>query len=217
METIFLLLVSLISLTGFMYFSYLIGGILKTSHIMGIGLGFWTFLVSILVASVCSAFWILLDSMYDDKQAEPLLPRPSNNEDERQIRVAKYNQVYGEITRYRDLAWKIGLLAWAAYYGLNWVSTQQVTLFWKLPPDIFFLSIPLAALCATVFLIYCEHTANRNRRIRREIEEVLILDKEWRFKIEREDPFHPSLWVSVGIFLLFIWTPVLIMLLFRNK
>ena len=204
------------SLLVYMYFSYLPGGVLRTYGAMKLGL--WTLLGFVLIVLFCIAFWALLNKMYDDRPAESLLPRRSKNDDEREIRIAKYNQVYGEITRYRDLAWRIGLLTWAIYYGLNWVSTQSNShLCWKLTPGIFFISIFITAFFATVFLMYCEHSASRNRIIRREIEEVLALDEEWRFKIGREDPFHPSLWISAGIFLLFIWTPVLIMLLFRNK
>ena len=46
--------------------------------------------------------------------------------DTRDVELKKYELVYQEITRYRDMSWKVSGLAWAIYYGLNWINSIRV-------------------------------------------------------------------------------------------
>lgn len=171
----------------------------------------WFFVWFVLILSLAFACWKAID-VWDP-------PRKTRDQDIdfkalglEQIRIAKYKLVSDEVTRYRNLEWQIGVYAWGVYYGVSLFKEKHPYF-----PDTMFVPIVfLTAVSATLFLIFCENTANRNREQRRELEIILGLDAAWRFTEGATLLSRPGFLVSMAIFLFAIWAPALIMTFFRN-
>ena len=169
--------------------------------------------MTFIIALFAVALWLWVDE-------RTAVDRPSIEEisaDIMNAHIAKYNNVYTEITRYRDLSWKISLYAWGIYYGLSWYGFVERSHFSgsPFPNTIFFIMIFLTAVFATAFLLMCEIHANRNREQRRELEEKLRINARWQFSQRGENPSRFASVVSIGIFLFAIWAPPLVMFFFK--
>jgi len=106
----------------------------------------------------------------------------------------------------------VGAYAWGIYYGITQFKEKHP----YFPDGLFVLIVFLVAMSATLFLIFCENTANRNRRQRGELEIVSNLDPAWRFTERAVSLTRPGFLVSMAIFLFAIWAPALIMTFFRE-
>ena len=174
---------------------------------------FWYAYFFLFILAFCWATWFFLDSCYPERPSanDIHIPLPV-----RDSHIAKYNHVYDEITRYRNLSWQITGLSWGIYYGLNWFLFDGKNFYNQINNSIFFLVISFTALFSTVFLLFCEHTANRNRSQRRELEASLLVNKQWRHTFAGEKLTRPGFWFSVVVFLLAIWVPALLMLVSKK-
>ena len=178
----------------------------------------WWMLAVCLVLIFCMTTWTLLEAENDVQN------RRQPNEEERtriandlqEIHLVHFGHSQQEVTRYRDLSWKIGGLTWAIYSALIWFKSKEA--FQDLPKlssDVFFLFIFSTALAACVFILFCEVSANRNRSQRREIAEILQLHERWRPTEAGERLTRPGFWFSILVFLLVIWLPPLLILFYR--
>jgi len=205
------------SLVNLSYFAYLgcIAFNIKMSYIATFGFwdALWFLLFIVLILCFCIATWFLIENFSSsDTERHEWHFGPS----QRDIRLARLNHVEDEVTRYRDLCWKIGALTWGVYYGLNWVVTQEHHPYLWLPQWAFLLFAILAAGFATTFYLYCEYSTIRNKEQRRELQERLSLDARWRFKPGAERVWRFSFLVSATIFLCAIWVPPIAMIFFRK-
>jgi len=174
---------------------------------------FWTstgiYCVFVILLSVL--IWGLLElecAGHDwDWRFEPL----PDKEDLRAIRLQKYEHLNNEITRYRDLSWKIPTLVYVIFWGARDFLSVNV-----LGEDPIYFFYSLAAICGTLFLLFCEHAAHRNKIQRRQIEETMRLESEWRYTTSGESIVGLRFLVSVGIFLLAIWAPPWIIFFYRG-
>lgn len=168
---------------------------------------FFIFLISFFI-------WLFIDRQHDPQNFSNML---TPNVKIRDIHVSRYGNLHAEVTRYRDLSWKIVASAWAIYlalvaYGDTWVDPVTIRHSpLKLPAVLAFLT----AFIATVFVLFCEYSANRNRLQRRAMEILLSLELSFRHGPRGEELTRPGFWFSVGSFLLTIWAPPLILLLLK--
>jgi len=136
--------------------------------------------------------------------------------DTRDIELKKYELVYQEITRYRDMSWKVSGLAWAIYYGMIWINSikndPKTPLFFDFGIQEFRIAICSAAVIATIFLIWGEHSLHNNMRLRLSLERNLGLHENFSFRENRLRPTRPATLVSISLFLASIWLPVFFML-----
>ncbi len=182
----------------------------------------WVIISAYFIILFAVSIWRLFDLEYEplDENRKPDQINESKSNGQSmvsQIRLARHNHLNGEITRYRDLSWQITAFCWAIYFSLYWFHYETKEHFPRFTDDIFLACLVLTAIFGTIFLLFCEHTANRNRRQRREMEESLGLDFQWRHKIYGESLSRPGFWISVGIFFVVVWAPPLAMFYFSKK
>lgn len=167
--------------------------------------------------------WRFVDEKTFAKQSEP---RPIN-QFQRDIHEARYNHLNAEITRYRDLVWKITLSVWGIYYSLIRlaegfkippVSIPNPPKF-SLPIGWFLIFCVITALIATIFHAFCEIMVVRNQQRRRSLEAAMgLLDPNWAHQKTLEDSGRIGFLFSVIVFGVLIWAPPLIMLvLWANR
>ena len=132
----------------------------------------------------------------------------------KEMYVAKYEQAWQEVTRYRNLEWQIIAFSWAIYYGALSICKDRDCYHLDLSFPELQVFLCFAAICATIFLVFCEYSANSNRKLRRSLEEFMGLKKSFRFKPEGEDPYRFGSLVSMVIFLVFIWIPPFVFYLY---
>lgn len=173
----------------------------------------WMLLMTLVIVVFATSMWLWIEE-------RTAVDRPDIGDisaETSDAHIAKYNNVYSEITRYRDLSWKISLYAWGIYYGLAWYGFVERPSFstFPFPVAVFFIMIFLAAIFATAFLLMCEIHANRNREQRRELEEKLKINSRWQFTRRGENPSRFASIVSIGVFLFAIWAPPLVMLFLK--
>jgi len=114
------------------------------------------------VGFFCTMSWLSLEKLNERTQdASTDLPEIKDNR--RDVHLTRLDHVDREVTRYRDLCWKIVGLVWAIYYVLN---QSRGTFLEDIP---YFICLFLTAASGTVFLLFCELSANRNRTQRREL------------------------------------------------
>ena len=212
-------IISLVLLLSFFIASYA-----KLNNLLIPGLWWdcvWWGLAFVLILFFCKALWPLLESEND------ITDRPQPTEDEKakiktdykDVHLAHFDHAHQEVTRYRDLPWKIGLLTWGIYYALIWAksdafATSSRT---KLSEETFFIFLFGSAIASSIFLLFCEVSANRNRVHRREIAETLELHKRWRPTEKGERLTRPGFWFSELVFLSTVWIPPLLMLFYRQS
>ncbi len=170
-----------------------------------------TGIYSFLAVSFSFVVWWLLELLDVNRHRDWKMGVLPDKEELRAMRLAKYEHLNDEIIRYRDLSWKIPTLAYGIYWGARALLSEAA-----LGDGLICFFYSLTAICATIFLLFCEHAVYRNKPQRREIEETMKLDSEWRYKISVEGPIKPRFLVSVGIFLLAIWIPPWIMFFYRG-
>ena len=214
-EDLFLLLITFLTLSLFFLATFLgiqSGDFEKLSALL-LPVSFWYAYFFLFILAFCWATWLFLDSCYPDKPSvsDVHIPLPL-----RDSHIAKYNHVHDEITRYRNLSWQITALTWGMYYGLNWFLFNGKEFYSQINYLAYFAAVYLTAVFATIFLLFCEHTANRNRVQRRELEGSLLVNAQWRHTLEGEKLTRPGFWFSVGVFHLAIWVPALAMLLLKK-
>jgi len=179
---------------------------LNENYYVGFLIFFMTFIISL---------WIFFDLEYEKDDSKEHETFPEN----RDIKLSKYTHVNDEITRYRNLSWQIVAFAWAIYYGtysfLNLDREMEHYLLIKVSRGGYVFFTCLIALAATIFLLFCEHTANRNKVLRRGLEERLELDTEFGYTPKSENLWRAGFWISVFIFLGVIWVPILLFLFFK--
>lgn len=173
----------------------------------------WLVWALFLILWLSRSIWILIDrenDIFEDRSNA----RIDINGENVDVHLAKYDHVDREVTRYRDLQWQIGIITWAIYYGITWLADQSHK-FANLPEKAYFSGLFLTAFLSSVFLLFCEHSANANRRQRRELEVNLRLSERWQFTERGEDTNRLGFRFSVGAFLIAIWLPPLVLLVFR--
>jgi len=157
----------------------------------------------------CSSVWYLISSL-EDRKIAPLRTIAKQRHD---IHLSKLDNVRLEITRYRDLSWKIAGLSWAIYGVLITffrLPENKCALFNSPMPPLFYFFIFLTALFSTTFLLYCEWSTIQNKRQRRELEKQLEINERWRFDLNSEEVLRFGFLFSIGAFLVAIWVPILI-------
>ena len=155
-----------------------------------IAAGFWT-------------LWCLIDYLCGGMVVggPPGLGNPS--EDVQAARLVRYEHVNSEVTRYRDLVWKIAGYAWAIYFAIYTLRKDGAC---KLSSNVLLL---LAAFSASVYYTYCEVLIEQNRKRRMVLEEAMKLDETFR---HRETGGHLlALVVSFIMFGAVIWFPVFVL------
>jgi len=179
----------------------------------------WWVLAGCLILIFCGTVWTLLESESDMRNRR----QPSEEErtriakDLREIHLTHFGHAHQEMTRYRDLPWKIGALTWAIYYALIWLRSEKPLLrLTNISTELFFFFTFSTAMAACVFVLFCEVSANRNRSQRREIAEVLGLHERWRSTEAGERLTRPGFWFSMLVFLSASWFPPLWMLFYRT-
>ena len=173
-------------------------------------------------ACVIGFFAIMLWLTFDDCSREISIRGRRKIDNTRDIELKKYELVYQEITRYRDMSWKVSGLAWAIYYGLNWIVSIKgkiindklfYQLYFKFDILEFRCTIILTAMIATIFLIWGEHSLLNNRRLRLSLERNLGLDQDFSFGEDRLSGTHCTSLASITLFLVSIWLPVFVMMI----
>ncbi|GEM_PF-4459337 len=134
----------------------------------------------------------------------------------RDIHVARYNHLNDEITRYRDLVWKIVAFSWAIYGATIWffylVGIKVLNDSSRFSIIFFFLIISTAAL-TTLCHYRCERMVEENQERRRNLENFLGLsDKRWAHDKNRERCTRINFLGSFIIFFALTWMPPLIMI-----
>lgn len=163
-----------------------------------------SFVTSILVIFIFSQVVSqLLTSEYPNPE-----PPPHRN-GERDALIARYELVNSEITRYRDLSWKVVALGWGIYYVVV-LPKDKTALNLDLGTPIMLLILFLTAVFATIFILYCERMTDRNRELRRLLELDLGLTRPFGHTPEKESPLRIGYLFSIFAFLLGVWAPVLI-------
>lgn len=139
------------------------------------------------------------------------------------IRIARYNHLNSEITRYRDLSWKIVGFTWAIYYALirsfnTAGDTHEAFITHSYNPgSYFFFFMFLTAVFAAIFHLFCEIMVCRNQEARRALEGVLgMLNSKWAHQGNQEDPCRFGFLFSVAVFACIVWLPPLFLLYWRN-
>lgn len=173
--------------------------------------------------STCLGIWFYRCTwrLVDEETFAPItIPNPIN-ERQRDIHEARYNHLNAEITRYRDLVWKITAFSWAIYYALirfaegftiPVVSSQNLPKF-SLPIGWFLIFCMAIAFIASIFHAFCEIMAVRNQERRRSLETAMgLIDPNWAHQATLEHPGRMGFRFSVIVFGLLIWTPPLTML-----
>ncbi|GEM_PF-5922853 len=160
--------------------------------------------------------------LVDEQTFSPTTTNPSSiNEGQRDIHEARYNHLNTEITRYRDLVWKVTAFAWAIYYALMQFA-EGLTIQTVSNSDLPKLLLPVGwllifciiiALFATIFHAFCEIMAVRNQDRRRSLETAMgLLDPNWAHQETLEQPGRIGFRFSVIVFGILIWAPPLIIL-----
>ena len=166
---------------------------------------FLTVLLAVILC--CCAIWRLLLVEYPDPHGNRLQNSNSNK-----AIIARYEHLNSEITRYRDLVWKIPGLAWAVYFVLLHNDPTNGGVVGQLPDWYRLLLLFLTAVAATIFVLYCERLTDRNRVLRRWIELRLRVPPPWRHRGREESPSRVGYRFSRGVFLVAIWVPVMTVL-----
>lgn len=148
-----------------------------------------------------------------DEQREPLIWN-----DRRDVHLERYAHLNSEITRYRDLTWKIVGFTWGIYYalirffedGVKSIPGSGITMPW------FAVLLFMTALAATIFYLFCEVSTEQNRDRRTRLEDKLGLDQKWRHK-KRECIKQVAVQsFCFFVFGLAIWVPPLLVLFSRS-
>lgn len=171
----------------------------------------WPILSVCGVAFFCVTTWFLLEDLNNGAKRAVKLQKIS--EEKRDVHLQRLDHVDAEVTRYRDLSWKIAGLNWAIYFAID--RTFKEYTHW--PKELYFIFLFLAAGVGTIFLLFCELSAHRNRIQRRELGIALRLIKRWNFTKRGTNLCRVGFWFSVGVFILAVWAPPLTMLFFRLK
>ncbi len=173
----------------------------------------WKFLVtaSFVLAAACFLGYQVLRAWY---------PKPNCHEGSdpknRDLCLERYQHLNSEIGRYRDLSWKIAVLAWAADYvvfiDLFSQSGGNVRLesFYNPSPEQRMVLLALISLVATVFILFCERMTKNNQALRRDVEATLDLPNAWRHHATQESSRRFGFLLSVSAFIGFIWFPTLL-------
>lgn len=157
----------------------------------------------------------------DEKNFIPITEPGTINEWQRGIHEARYNHLNAEITRYRDLVWKITAFAWAIYFALTQfaesltIPTVRNSNLPKLllPVGWFLIFCVVTAFFATIFHAFCEIMAVRNQERRRSLETAMgLIDPNWAHQATLEHPGRMGFRFSVIVFGILIWAPPLMML-----
>lgn len=119
-----------------------------------------------------------------------------------------YNNVCLEITRYRDLSWKIVAFSWTISYAIYNFYCQPGAGFMGFQKTAFIVLVYFVAIAATIFLIWVEVSANRNKFLRRRLGRWLGIEARLNFTKSGENPLRKGTLFSVGLFILLIWFPV---------
>lgn len=204
---------SLVNLSYFMYLGYAAFN-MTMSYFKSFGPWdvLWVLVSIILVSCFCVITWFLIENFSSGTDAFEWDFGPP----QRDVRLARLNHVDAEVTRYRDLSWKIGALAWGVYYGINWIVVQGNHPYFLIPRWAFLLFIVLTAEFATIFYLYCEYSTIRNKKQRRDLQEMLSLDARYRFRPGAERIMRFGFLVSAAIFLCAIWIPPFAMIFFQR-
>ncbi len=171
----------------------------------------WITLFGSLITFLSISIWYVLRVFVEDRPATNLT-RTRNTI--REIHLQRHDHTDSEVTRYRDLVWKIGALTWGTYYGLFWVNYNKESspLYHHLPNELFLFLFYSVAICSTILYLFCERSTNLNRYQRRTLGLALGLRDQWNFKEGSERAWRFGFIVPVTIFILSIWVPFLLVL-----
>lgn len=180
----------------------------------------WFFILISILAGV--GFYGSAWKWIEEETCAPVPEPMPINEMKRAIHEARYSHLNAEITRYRDLVWKVTAFAWAIYYALirfaegfmiqTNSAPQQTKL--QLPVEWFLIFLIITAFFATIFHEFCEIMAVRNQERRRNLETVMgLIDPNWAHQATLEHPRRLGFIFSVVVFGLLIWAPPFIMLI----
>ncbi len=129
--------------------------------------------------------------MIDSLEEEIKRIRQALSAESREALLSRYEQVYAEITRYRDYEWRItelDLIFTIALTAGNLASGNTVAKLAPVGRDIvktfLLLLVTFSTIFALVRLGWIHHALARNRMQRSEIEAVLDIPDRFRHKIE---------------------------------
>lgn len=138
--------------------------------------------------------WFCVDQFYADQAIGQEGPAATEA-----VRLVRYEHVNSEITRYRDLVWKIVPLTWAIYFAIYNYRGFLPGIY----PQVLLVT---SAVIGSIFYTYCEVMTEHNRRRRRRLEDILELDEQFR---HREPPIHyVGLIFCFFVFVASMWIPV---------
>src|SRR3989338_8175918 len=176
---------------------------------------FYPFAMVAVIVYSCSC-WGLIDFYYRRCARRPRRGRQPTvfavTDMNRGAYIARYNHVHSELSRYRDLSWKISALCWGIYYGLWLVGVTHEPNYFSISKTAAVIGLILTPVLATVFLLNCEYLAHRLRIQRLRIERKFRLDTRVAHTVRSIDLRRFPFWFSVSVFLLAIWAPAIAMI-----
>lgn len=171
------------------------------------------------ICAILGLFVATWQSIWDwegvqDEQREPLIWN-----DRRDVHLERYAHLNSEITRYRDLTWKIAGFAWAIYYALIKFyehEPSEIGIKIAIPDQWFTALLFIAAYASTVFYLFCEISTEQNRNRRISLEAKLGLDPEWTHRARKGIRNVIVQGFCFFVFGFAIWVPPLIILFWRS-
>ena len=139
----------------------------------------------------------------------------NNKEDSRDMLLARYNHLNDEITRYRDLVWKVVSSSWAMYGAIIWFFIGDKKILEQIQsnavPPLFYILLFVVAIVTTISHIFCEISVWCCKRQRNSIARHLNLtDARW---LHDEPSSASSFWrlaISASLFLLITLFPLIL-------
>jgi len=137
---------------------------------------------------------------------------------QRDILIARYNHLNDEITRYRDLVWKVVASSWAIYGSIIWYySATDKNLFKNIQsgfiPNSFRCLLITTGIITTLSHIFCELSVLCSKRNRNLLANYLKLENFDRSHENLSDAWAITrLIISFLIFSIIIWLPIMFIL-----